>query len=379
MFENQEAIKSVIQKHTSEEYFISERNKPTNYEKYIIFDFDDVFNMYATESPIKNYLSNLTDGRLNYLRESKKKIFDSIFSLEKGEDPVSHGKIISKYFREGGLSERIHLDLCEKASDDFVPAKNLKKTIDILNSMKYNQYILSASPEELIVFSKNKNEIKISDDNVYSTNFSFGDGKFISMNINLGNIRRSNRDTIVNEKKNTKAKLEIMVDDNPETGKRILRPGNYVNFWLNRKSPENDNFNIADYTIREDFSNLVERLKKIDRGFDIVNSLDETRYSNSIKCVVSGISYAKNALKSDGKEFVENKNQSMLMLKAYDVKMGNMSFYDRKLREKISQVYAEDDKIKSNGKIKEIIEKIDGKCLETKLDVNLLEKYLPVA
>ena len=377
MFESKEAREIVLREHLTDKDFITNR-RPTSKGRSVIFDFDSVCNMYSTYDPTKNYLLRLSDGRLEKIHEKKEELFGIVPRLEKGGDPVYLGNLISEILKDGNLTKRTHEDICKEVSDEFIPAKNLKKTIDELVRKGYVPYILSASPKELVKFCIDKNEIEIKDENIYSTDFVFDEKeKFVSMELNLGKVRKSKRD-LISEKNPDEYGLEVMIDDNPVTGKNVLKPGcRYVNVWLNNKSvPVNDNLNIVDDLVRDDFSILSEKLEKIDRGLDVVNGLDERIYTESIKCIHSAVKYGEAALKSGNGDFIENKGTFVIMLKAYDVKMGDVSFYDRKIRSKISEINLEDRKIMCKKKIKEVVEILDEKCLESRLDSSLLEEYL---
>lgn len=342
------------------------------FKKIIILDFDGVFNKPYTPSPAEIYLDYLIDNNL-YLRQKKDRVVDNFRMLEKSDDPRPYCEGISFDFRIAELTRELHSKACEYAAENFSLVTNYSSALRDLRDMAYKPFILSASPEELIASSKNRTSIQM--ENVEATRFHFDSHDiFQSMELNLDDTRATKRDKIMEQSISTKYGVEIMVDDNPKTGKRIVKSGwNHVYFWANTAPILPDNINIESLELRHDFSKIIGKLKKLERGLAVTITMDEKDYKNAIELAYSAMEYGNYADRLSGLEFKENKDKVVRSLRKYIEQMGGI-FPSKQtgIPLDLKSVEIETNERVAKSKLKRLMNKFFENSLETKIPRNLI-------
>lgn len=321
------------------------------FKKNIIFDLDNTINRYKTRPPTMLFLDYVSLPEKNfYLNQKKSRLEYDIKMIETADYPKVYVDDISFLFREAKLTEELYLEAAKYAGENFSIAPNLNKAIDYLKKMGYIISILSASPYEVVESCSKR--IRINMRHVKASEFYFDSrGIFDRMNLNIGEMRARNRDLLMDRLVRAKYNIEIMVDDNPITGKRIANEGpNHIYFWLSDQKPILRNISLSMPELRHDFLQLVYKVMMLERAIAISLTMSEESYRAVHKLAHLALNYGRKALSCFEDEFnfykekfVETSNEYMDTMRYYPAKTSGIKNRIRRLENQDNRYIAKPD------------------------------------
>lgn len=284
--------------------------------KILISDLDGVVNKPDTPPPAKYFLGFIVENN-DYLRSKKDSVFEKFKMLEKADNPKPFAESLSDDFRKGELTKELYLDACDYAAENLSVTVNFNHAIRRLRNMGYRTFVLTASPRDLVVSLEKRLAIKAK----YSetSEFHFGsNGVFRRMELNLDETRAAKRDRIMQHSVSTKYGLEIMMDDNWTTAKRIMKFGpNHVYFMLTKTEPMPNNITVEMQEARYDSNKIVERIKRLEKGIGVTIVLSERDHKRAIGLSQDAVHYGERALTSFGEGFEINMSRSVNSITEY--------------------------------------------------------------
>lgn len=338
-------------------------------KKAIIVDNDGVTNRFNTPSTAENYVEDITDKN-SYLRSKKKQVFFDFKMLESTEDPGPHRDSLSYHFRKGELTYRQHIDACDRAAQNLQMVQRYNWGINRLYDMAYRVFMLTGSPQELLERCSNK--LGIGMENIEPSKFYFDSrGIFERMELNIDSTRSDRRDAIMEQTVFSRHGFEIMVDNNPVSGKRIAKSGwNRFYLWASKDVPIlSDSISVEAFEIRHDFGKLVDRIKRLERGLQVVLTMSEEEHKDAIALAHRAMEYGNLALESSGTEFEKNFNSFATYARRHVKQMGGI-FPSRQTQifTRIKSAENERNELEAKLKLKETMEVFFDNSFEVKMD-----------
>jgi hypothetical protein len=172
---------------------------------------------------------------------------------------------------------------------------------------------------------------------------------------------------------NAKYTVEIIVDDNPVTGKKVVKGGwNSINFWLSDTKPELRSVSVNTPEIRHDFLRLVDKLKKLERGLAVVMTMSERNYKAAVQLAHDSVDYGVKTLQSNDYDFDYMKENFARKINAY-FKVMDFRFPSKNsgLISKVRRFQAERDELEAKSKLRELIKSFQKMSLEAKIPIEL--------
>lgn len=342
-------------------------------KKIIILDYDDVVNKYGTWAPAKHYVVDITEEN-SYLKSKRERILQNFKMLEYADDPRPFADALSYDFRKGELTYRQHIEACRHAAENFSMVAGFTWTIGALREMAYRPFILTASPRELLEESQKRLTIEM--DSIETSEFYFDShGIFDRMELNLDDTRSKKRDKILQQSIFTRYGFEYMVDNNPKTLKRIAKMGWNKFYIVAAEDVElmSGNISVGAKELRYDFTKLVDKTKRLERGLRIVVAMSEEEYMSSIFSAHRVMDYGNSTLKSSGPAFEIMKEKFTNEIRTHVKQMrGIFPSKHTQILEHASLL--ERDKNEASAKIKltEVMYAFYKSSLEAKLSRNLI-------
>lgn len=336
-------------------------------KKSVISDADGVVESPGTSSMARMYVDQVIEEN-DYLRDHKHYVYRDFASLENGEMPEVFATDLQTLFRRGGLTRRQHERSCEKAAENLSLVSGYNSGMERIREMAYDLYYLSASPEDTFRFAQDR--LMIDMGHVRASEFHFDEnGIFRGMDINIGPTRAKKRDEILMESCSSNYGFEIMIDDNPVSGRRIAKQGwNHAYFWVAGEQPVMENVSVMATDIRDDYRGLAERLGKLERAMAVMLLIDEGRYRHAIDLAHDALEYGDRCISSKGLEFEHYREK---FISSIDQHMAEMRpiFPAKKsgLELKSAELKVEDGHKASRKIIGEMLEKFSQVSLESRL------------
>lgn len=339
-------------------------------KKAIILDYDDTVNRYGTPPPAGLYVISITEKN-PHLKSKHERVFHNFKMLEQAEDPRPYADALAHDFRKGELTYKQHMDACEYAAENFSMVPGFTWTINALREMAYRPFILTASPRELL--EKSQNRLTIGMESIEASEFYFDShGIFERMELNMDETRSRKRDKILQQSVFTKYGFEFMVDNNPNSVKRIAKMAwdeHHIYIVAAENAPVmSGNVSIALPELRYDFTPLLDKTKKLERGLNVVIILSQNEHRDAVAFSHMAVEYCKRALESSGREFENNRDKSLNAILSYDRQMKHI-FPSRQLRirEEIRSAQRKMKEDMAKIKLKELVEKFSNNALESKI------------
>jgi hypothetical protein len=274
-------------------------------------------------------------------------------------------------FREARLTKQLYLEAADYAGKNFSIAPNLNKAIEYLKKMGYVISILSASPQE-VVQSCNK-RLGLDKKHIIGSQFYFDSrGIFDRMELNIGELRARNRDLLMNKFVPDKYNVEIMIDDNPITGKRIAQEGpNHVYFWLSNEKPILKNVSVSMPALRQDFLQLVQKIKMLERAIAISLTMSEETYRYVHKLAHLALNYGKKALNCLENEFIFYEEK---FIESFNMYTDTMRYYPAKtsgIKKRVEMLEHQSDTRIKKFELQKIVKDFYNTSVEAKIPIPL--------
>lgn len=278
-------------------------------KKAMVYDLDNTVNKPDTPPPILLYLERVYQGN-RYLDGKKDAILERIGRMEREDDFAPHADAVAHYFRKGGLTKSLHRRACDYAAENLSIATGFTTSVSEHRDMAYTPCILSASPIDLIESLEGRLTIRAGDSQ--GTEFVFDShGMFSGMEINLGESRIAKRNKILENVFGSSYGIEMMLDDNPFTGRKMIKSARNVFFspfyvWLKDAEPMPGNLTISMQKIREDYRAHTDLTWRVERGFGAITVMSEEEYRKAANVANDAVYYGRAAMVSTGPEFEVN-------------------------------------------------------------------------
>lgn len=341
--------------------------------KKSIFDYDNVVNPHGTEPPIIRYMKNIF--KLNsYIGERENDVLNYIKLMERLDDPSEPSWALEQIFIKGALKREQHLLACKLAAREFEIVPNYNSSMKEIFEMGYEPTILSASPEDLIIESRDRLGIRMC--KIEATKFHFdSSGVFYKMDLNLGKSRAAKRDKIMQDSIMTPYGVEMLFDDNSLVVKNIAKLGwNHAYFVLNNAEPMKGNVSISVPELRENFESLPDLFWRSERCQGILLSIPELDYLDAIKFSNLALNLGNIAKNLSGLEFYERKKSIVENTKIYLSKIG--PFFPRRetqIEVQLEELMAETDEDKAKVVLKNFMDMFPKNSFEANLSADLFK------
>lgn len=295
------------------------------FKKVIIFDMDGVFNRRGTPSPARLYVNHLV-RHSSALSVYEGRILRDMAMLESEENFQPYAEDLSRVFKIAGLRKSLHDDACRSAARSLMLAPSISECAARLRRMAYEPYVLSASPSDLV--SACSERIGLDPAKARSSVFDFEGGVFKELRLNLGRKRSQNRDDIMQSSVDSRYGVEMMVDDNPVTGGRIVKQGwSNIYMWLNKPPVMVGNVGADLRYVRDDYNRLVERVKMLERGLSVIVTMDESSYRSASDDSREALYWAEESQTSTGQAFWRCRDNVVRYVNSYVDKMAGIFSY----------------------------------------------------
>lgn len=337
--------------------------------KILILDMDGVVNLYGSLPPVAFYVGYLIEN-LPHLREKRERVMTNLRGLDSSDDPSPFARNLEYDFRKAGLSKNLHERACIHAAESFQLVPGYETAMNRLaNEMSYRAFVLSASPSDLI--SEASAKLRIGTDDFRGTEFSFKDGRFVCMDLNLGERRSKMRDEIMMNSVSTRYGPEIMVDDSWNSVRKVMKVGsNRIYMILGEMGAVKGNVSIVKQEIRRNFVHLEESVSKIERGEGVMLMMSEDEWLKAVHMSKEFVESGRRALSESGREFFTHFYRSMGILNDYVESMrGIFPYRTSSFRRRVAGVNGSVGEDVLKRRFSDLIDVFYEMSLEAKLDL----------
>lgn len=270
-------------------------------KKTVVSDGDGVIEEPGSPSMAKMFVEEISG--LPSMRGDREYIHRDFVMMDRGDQPDLHAIDLQTIFRKNGLRWRQYDEACYKAARGLKLVPGYNSGVEQIRDMAYDLFYLSASPERAFYHAQDR--LMVDMGHVKASEFFFDEeGRFESMEINLGGARSDKRDDILRSSCMSDRGFDIMIDDNPVTGGRIAKQGwNHACFWVGGEQPMMRNVSVMAKDIRQDYRGLPARLRMMDRAMMVMLLKDEFNYGILVGLAQEVPEYAGRCISSTGLEF----------------------------------------------------------------------------
>lgn len=339
-------------------------------KKMIILDSDGVVNKPDTDSPTAIFAKYLITNN-DFLRQKERQVLWNMMMLEKDDDPRQYAENLNYLFRKSELTENLYSNACDYAADNFSIAPNLERTIERVKNMGYIVAVLTASPYQIV--KRYSRRVPVDVNHVKASTFHFRDGIFEKMDLNLSESRMKSKEVLMEDYVKANYTVEIIVDDNPVTGKKVVKGGwDSINFWISDTDPKLSNVSLNMSKLRHNFLPLEDKLRSLERGIAVVMTMSEKDYKAAIQMSHDSVDYGTKALNSSGYEFHQMKEKFVDRMDSY-FKTMDFRFPSRAtgMERRVRDLKFERNDGIAKSKIKNIVEIFSKKSIEAQMPIEL--------